>query len=173
MTEPTPSFTERLRQLAMQVIELAQVRARLLSVELSLEVRRLLGSVVWALLAAAFATFAIVMTVVALLMAFWEQRVWIAGGLALLFALVSLWSLWQVRRRLSRLDELLGSSARELSLDREALVRQSGTFREGIIAELNVLDERAHGILKGTALARLGVLLLMVLRRVLKARRSN
>lgn len=171
MTESKPTFAEPLRRLAAQLTELLHTRLRLFGVELSLQVRAVLGSMAWALVAAAFATFAMVMTVVTLLMAFWEQRVWIAGGLMLLFALIALLALWQVRRRLQRLDEFLGSSTRELDLDRDALIQQSEKFRSGLMTELNTLDEQAQKAVKGAVMARLGVFLLLLLRRLLRARR--
>jgi uncharacterized membrane protein YqjE len=113
-----------LRQLLANLLELAQTRAELLTTELSAEIQRAVGVLLWAFIALFFGGLAVLMLALTVIIAVWdEHRLLAAGVFSGLFLGVTLVAGWVVRSRIQSRPRLLAASLEELRLDREALQR--------------------------------------------------
>ena len=113
-----------LRLLLANLLELAQTRVELLTTELSAEIQRAVGVLLWAFIALFFGGLAVLMLALTVIIAVWdEHRLLAAGVFSGLFLGVTLVAGWVVRSRIRSRPRLLAASLDELRLDREALQR--------------------------------------------------
>lgn len=110
-----------LRRLADQGLELAQLRLALLGNELELEAQRLFEALLRGAAALLLLGLTLLSAAALLVVAFWEQRVWVLAVLTLLLGLGACWLLHDARRRLQRSGRLFQASLGELERDRRAL----------------------------------------------------
>jgi uncharacterized membrane protein YqjE len=116
-----------LRLLLANLLDLAQTRVELLTTELSAEIQRAVGVLLWAFIALFFGGLAVLMLALTVIIAVWdEHRLLAAGVVSGLFLGVTLVAGWVVRSRISSRPRLLAASLEELRLDREALQRGAG-----------------------------------------------
>ncbi len=111
-----------LRQMLANLLALAQVRVELLTTELSAEVQRAVGVVVWAFVALFFGGLTVLMLALTVIIAVWDEHRLLAAGLfCALFLAVTVVAGYVVRGRLRSRSRLLGATLDELRRDREAL----------------------------------------------------
>ncbi len=111
-----------LRGLAATLVELAQVRLELFSVEAQEEVLRIAGLVVYGVIALLSLALGICFLAILITVALWdEHRLAALSVFTGLFLLVGLVAVGQARARVLRGSRLFSASIEELRQDREAL----------------------------------------------------
>lgn len=111
-----------LRQMLANLLALAQVRVELLTTELSAEVQRAVGVVVWAFVALFFGGLTVLMLALTVIIAVWdEHRLLAAGVFATAFLAVTVVAAYVVRARMRSRPRLLAATLDELRRDRDAL----------------------------------------------------
>ena len=104
------------------LLALAQVRVELLTTELSAEVQRAVGVVVWAFVALFFGGLTVLMLALTVIIAVWdEHRLLAAGVFATAFLSVTVVAAYVVRARVRSRPRLLAATLDELRRDRDAL----------------------------------------------------
>ncbi len=122
MADKPRNLLEAVRTLLARLVAIAQTRLELLTNELSLEIQRGVEILLWSFIALFFGGLTVLMLALTLVIALWDtHRVLAAGGVAALFALVTLAAAFSVRARLQARTRLLGASLEELKRDAEAL----------------------------------------------------
>ena len=107
-----------LRLLLANLLDLAQTRVELLTTELSAEIQRAVGVLLWAFIALFFGGLAVLMLALTVIIAVWdEHRLLAAGVVSGLFLGVTLVAGWVVRSRISSRPRLLAASLEELRLE--------------------------------------------------------
>lgn len=115
-----------LKNILVTLLSIGKTRAELLVTEIEEEKYRLLGLAGKALAAAFLLALAAIMVVMAVAAAFWEQRIVVFTGFALLFAGVS-WGLINAIRQAARQpSKLFRASLSELETDMTQLQRRGG-----------------------------------------------
>lgn len=115
-----------LKNILVTLLSIGKTRAELLVTEIEEEKYRLLGLAGKALAAAFLLALAAIMVVMAVAAAFWEQRIVVFTGFALLFAGVS-WGLINAIRLAARQpSKLFRASLSELETDMTQLQRRGG-----------------------------------------------
>ncbi len=110
------------RGLAATLIELAQVRLELFSVEAQEEVLRVASMVAYGAIALASLVLGLGFLAMLITVALWdEHRLLALGVFTGLFMLIGLVAAWQARERVKRGSRLFSASIEELRQDREAL----------------------------------------------------
>lgn len=106
-----------LRNLLATLLAIGKTRAELLVTEIEEEKLRLMT--LWAkAIGAAFAlALGVIMAVLAVAMAFWEQRVLVFGLFAVLFSGVAWWLVSSLKRQFSQPSKLFKASLAELETD--------------------------------------------------------
>lgn len=111
-----------LRQMLANLLALAQVRVELLTTELSAEVQRAVGVVVWAFVALFFGGLTVLMLALTVIIAVWDEHRLLAAGLfASAFLAVTAVAAYVVRARVRSRPRLLAATIDELRRDRDAL----------------------------------------------------
>ncbi|NIM42507.1 MAG: hypothetical protein GTN84_15165 [Hydrogenophaga sp.] len=111
-----------LRGLAATIVELAQVRLELFSVEAQEEVLRVAGLVVYGVIALVCMALGLCFLAILITVALWdEHRLAALGAFTGLFLLVGLVAIGQARARVLRGSRLFSATIDELRQDREAL----------------------------------------------------
>ena len=111
-----------LRAMLANLLALLQVRVELLTTELSAEVQRAVGVVVWAFVALFFGGLSVLMLALTVVIAVWdEHRLLAAGSFAAAFLLVTATAAFVVRNRIRSRPRLLAATLDELRRDRDAL----------------------------------------------------
>lgn len=111
-----------LRQMLANLLALAQVRVELLTTELSAEVQRAVGVVVWAFVALFFGGLTVLMLALTVIIAVWDaHRLLAAGVFATAFLAVTVVAAYVVRARMRSRPRLLAATLDELRRDRDAL----------------------------------------------------
>jgi uncharacterized membrane protein YqjE len=111
-----------LRQMLANLLALAQVRVELLTTELSAEVQRAVGVVVWAFVALFFGGLTVLMLALTVIIAVWDEHRLLAAGLFCAgFLAVSAVAGYVVRTRMRSRPRLLAATLDELRRDRDAL----------------------------------------------------
>jgi uncharacterized membrane protein YqjE len=120
---PAPSgLLGSLRQMLANLLALAQVRVELLTTELSAEVQRAVGVLVWAFVALFFGGLAVLMLALTVVIAVWDEHRLLAAGLfAAGFLVVTAVAAYMVRSRVRSRPRLLAATLEELRRDRDAL----------------------------------------------------
>ena len=120
-----PGLLGALRQMLANLLALAQVRVELLTTELSAEVQRAVGVLVWAFVALFFGGLAVLMLALTVVIAVWDQhRLLAAGAFAVAFLVVTVTAALVVRSRIRNRPRPLAATLEELRRDREALARE-------------------------------------------------
>lgn len=110
------------RGLAATLVELAQVRLELFSVEAQEEVLRIAGLVVYGVVALVSLALGVCFLAILITVALWDEHRLVALSVFTgLFLLVGLVAVGQVRARVLRGSRLFSASIDELRQDREAL----------------------------------------------------
>lgn len=111
-----------LRRALAHLIELVHTRLELASVEVEAAVRDALSLVLWSIVAIYCGSLSALLLVLTVLIAFWDtHRLLAAGGITVLFALLSIGAALVVRRRMRTRPRLLAASIAELKRDAAAL----------------------------------------------------
>lgn len=117
-----PGLFGSLRQMLANLLALAQVRVELLTTELSAEVQRAVGVLVWAFVALFFGGLSVLMLAMTVVIAVWDEHRLLAAGLfAAAFLLVTVVAGLVVRARVRSRPRLLAATLEELRRDRDAL----------------------------------------------------
>jgi uncharacterized membrane protein YqjE len=110
------------RGLAATLVELAQVRLELFSVEAQEEVLRIAGLVVYGVIALVSLALGVCFLAILITVALWDEHRLVALSVFTgLFLLVGLLAVGQARARVLRGSRLFSASIEELRQDREAL----------------------------------------------------
>lgn len=126
MAEPNRAgFFAALKRLLATLLASGRARLELLSVELEEEKIRVLDLLVSALAAVFFIALAIVLGIVFLAVAYWEQRVLVFGGACALTLLIGVVLVLRIRGLTAKPSKLFRSSLAELDKDLDALREQS------------------------------------------------
>ncbi|MGV0953071.1 MAG: phage holin family protein [Fluviibacter sp.] len=104
-----------------QLLGVVQTRLELVGLELADARDHLIALLAYAAVAVFFAGVAVVTTLAWLLMAYWEQRLLIAGVAATLFALLAVFSVWRAFSHAQSGTEIFADSLQALQADRAAL----------------------------------------------------
>ncbi|MBL0920049.1 MAG: phage holin family protein [Hydrogenophaga sp.] len=122
MERAAQRLSASVRGLAATLIELAQVRLELLSVEAQEEVLRVASMVAYGAIALASLVLGLGFLAMLITVALWdEHRLLALGVFTGLFLLIGLVAAWQARERVKRGSRLFSASIEELRQDREAL----------------------------------------------------
>lgn len=110
------------RGLAATLVEVAQVRLELFSVEAQEEVLRIAGMLVYGAVALVCVSLGLCFLAMLITVALWDtHRLLALGVFAGLFLAVGAVAVWQTRERVRRGTRLFSASIEELRQDREAL----------------------------------------------------
>lgn len=113
---------ESLRALMATLAAIAQTRLELLSTEAEEQVAYLASLLVWSIVALFLAFTAIVLIVVAIIIVFWDaNRVAVAVGLAVTFAVLALIAFLVLRAQTRNRPRAFQATLEELAKDRERL----------------------------------------------------
>lgn len=122
MEPPVQRLSASVRGLVATLLELAQVRLELLSVEAQEEVLRVAGLVAYGAIALVCLALGLGFLAILITVALWDQhRLLALSVFAAVFLLAGLGAAWQARSRLRRGSRLFSASIDELRQDREAL----------------------------------------------------
>lgn len=122
MAEPSRAgFFAAFRKLLATLVASGRTRLELLTVELEEEKLRLVDLFVSAFAALFVFSLGIVLTIVCLAVAFWEQRLAVFGGAAGFMLLAGVLLVWRIRCLISKPSKLFRSSMAELDKDLAAL----------------------------------------------------
>ena len=120
-----------LRRLLATVHEMAQVRLELLGTEVELEKRRLFDGLLWGAVALLVLGVGLVLLCGFVILLFWEgYRLAAVGVMALLFLVVGVLLMREVRQRLRNPTGMFNASVAELKRDRAGL-HVSGQHEQG------------------------------------------
>lgn len=109
-------------RIVANVLDLARTRLELAAIELQEGAHRLFGYLAWALAAAVLALFALALVVLFVLVLFWDtHRLAAVGGMAVVFALGSLFAFMKVKAGLAARPPMLPATLAELRKDAAAL----------------------------------------------------
>lgn len=114
----------RVRLLIDKVLHLVETRLDLLSVELHEEKCRLIESLIWASAAVflgGMALFTITITIIFVLWANYETRMWALGILSFFYLAAAIFCLFKLKRRFHNGHMPFEESLREIKKDRECL----------------------------------------------------
>lgn len=118
----TSRLSASVRGLAATLIELAQVRLELLSVEAQEEVLRVAGLLAYGAIALVCLALGLGFLAILITVALWDtHRLLALAVFAALFLLAGLLAAWRARERVQRGSRLFSASIDELRQDREAL----------------------------------------------------
>jgi len=118
----TSRLSASVRGLAATLIELAQVRLELLSVEAQEEVLRIAGLLAYGAIALVCLALGLGFLAILITVALWDTHRLVALAVfAALFLLLGLLAAWRARERVQRGSRLFSASIDELRQDREAL----------------------------------------------------
>lgn len=118
----TSRLSASVRGLAATLIELAQVRLELLSVEAQEEVLRVAGLLAYGAIALVCLALGLGFLAILITVALWDtHRLLALAVFAVLFLLAGLLAAWRARERVQRGSRLFSASIEELRQDREAL----------------------------------------------------
>jgi uncharacterized membrane protein YqjE len=118
----TSRLSASVRGLAATLIELAQVRLELLSVEAQEEVLRIAGLLAYGAIALVCLALGLGFLAILITVALWDtHRLLALAVFAVLFLLAGLLAAWRARERVQRGSRLFSASIDELRQDREAL----------------------------------------------------
>jgi uncharacterized membrane protein YqjE len=118
----TSRLSASVRGLAATLIELAQVRLELLSVEAQEEVLRVAGLLAYGAIALVCLALGLGFLAILITVALWDtHRLLALAVFAVLFLLAGLLAAWRARERVQRGSRLFSASIDELRQDREAL----------------------------------------------------
>jgi uncharacterized membrane protein YqjE len=107
-------------RIASTLVAMVGTRLELAAVEFQEDARRMLGHVVWALLALFMAVFALMLVALFVIVLFWDSyRLEAIGGMAALFGLGAAAIMLKVRAGLNTETPLLGATLAELRNDVE------------------------------------------------------
>lgn len=109
------------QNLLATLVAIVQTRVELLATELEEEKRRLLSVMAWGAVAVLMACFGLVFLAVFVTVLFWDDRVVVAGVIAVLFLASGGLAWWRVEQLLKASSGLLAASIGELDGDRQAL----------------------------------------------------
>ncbi|HIV71735.1 MAG TPA: phage holin family protein [Candidatus Aquabacterium excrementipullorum] len=109
------------QNLLATLVAIVQTRVELLATELEEEKRRLLSVMAWGAVAVLLACFGLVFLAVFVTVLFWDDRVLVAGVIAVLFLAAGGLAWWRVEQLLKASSGLLSASIGELDGDRQAL----------------------------------------------------
>jgi uncharacterized membrane protein YqjE len=118
----TSRLSASVRGLAATLIELAQVRLELFSVEAQEEVLRVAGLLAYGAIALVCLSLGLGFLAILITVALWDTHRLVALAVfAALFLLLGLLAAWRARERVQRGSRLFSASIDELRQDREAL----------------------------------------------------
>ncbi len=118
----TSRLSASVRGLAATLIELAQVRLELLSVEAQEEVLRVAGLLAYGAIALVCLALGLGFLAMLITVALWDtHRLLALAAFTVLFLLSGLLAAWRARERVQRGSRLFSASIDELRQDREAL----------------------------------------------------
>lgn len=118
----TSRLSASVRGLAATLIELAQVRLELFSVEAQEEVLRVAGLLAYGAIALVCLALGLGFLAILITVALWDtHRLLALAVFAVLFLLAGLLAAWRARERVQRGSRLFSASIDELRQDREAL----------------------------------------------------
>ncbi len=118
----TSRLSASVRGLAATLIELAQVRLELLSVEAQEEVLRVAGLLAYGAIALVCLALGLGFLAILITVALWDtHRLLALAVFTVLFLLAGLLAAWRARERVQRGSRLFSASIEELRQDREAL----------------------------------------------------
>lgn len=118
----TSRLSASVRGLAATLIELAQVRLELLSVEAQEEVLRIAGLLAYGAIALVCLALGLGFLAILITVALWDtHRLLALAVFTVLFLLAGLLAAWRARERVQRGSRLFSASIEELRQDREAL----------------------------------------------------
>lgn len=116
-----------LRRLGSSVLTLGRIRLELLAIEAQEEKDRLAGLLLWAVLAALLAGFGLLMLLVLVTVAFWDEHRLLALGFGSVVLIVAAAvAVLKVRGLVAQPSTLFQSSIAELREDADALRRRPG-----------------------------------------------
>lgn len=114
-----------LRRFGATLVTLAHTRLELAGTELEEQVAHAASIVVWVVVTLVLGSLALIMTVILLLVAFWDSHPLLAaGGIALALVLATLGSGLALRRQVRARPKFLGATLAELERDRVALAQR-------------------------------------------------
>jgi uncharacterized membrane protein YqjE len=117
----TSRLSASVRGLAATLLELAQVRLELFSVEAQEEVLRVAGLLAYGAIALVCLALGLCFLAILITVALWDQhRLLALGVFTAVFLLAGLLAAWQARARIQRGTRLFSASIEELRQDREA-----------------------------------------------------
>lgn len=90
---------ETVRSLLALIPLLVRAQVAAWTAELSMELDRLVASILWRVILGIFGVLTVWMTAVTIVVAFWDHRVLAAGLVTALFASVTAFAAWRLRRR--------------------------------------------------------------------------
>jgi uncharacterized membrane protein YqjE len=132
MADHAPGVFGSLKTLARDLLETGRTRLALLANEVEEEKIRLADALVSGILAVACLIVGAVLGAIFLILAFPENRLFIAGALCLLFLAAAALFAWRTATGLKRKSALFSASIAELSADIEAL-------RDAVQAEIRAI----------------------------------
>lgn len=114
-----------IRRLLTTFLAIAQTRAELLATELQEEVHRAASVLLWSFVALLFATLAVLMIAVTLLVAFWEEhRLLVALLISAVFVAVTIGTALLARAKVRSKARFLSATLDELKRDRAIVERE-------------------------------------------------
>jgi uncharacterized membrane protein YqjE len=115
-------------RIASTLVAMVGTRLELAAVEFQEDARRLLGHLVWSLLAACLAVFALMLATLFVIVLFWDDyRLQAIGGLTVLYALAAAIILMKVRASLNAQPPLLAATLAELRNDVDYVRHAAGS----------------------------------------------
>lgn len=122
MPQPSAGPSGMFRRLAASFVALGRIRLELLAIEVQEEKDRIAGMLVWAVVTAFIACFALVFVALFVTVALWDShRLQALGGFAALFIALACWGALRLRQLLGTGPSLFQATIAELRADSQAL----------------------------------------------------
>lgn len=115
------SLLDSARDHLRQLLGVVQTRLELVGLELADARDHLVALLAYAAIAVFFGGVAVICALTWLLIAFWEERLMIAGGATVIFALLALGALWRAQQHAQSGGDIFADSLQALQTDRAAL----------------------------------------------------
>jgi len=113
---------DSVKRMLATLLMMARTRLELATTEISEELNSLAMILLWALVAIFFAGLAMLALGALVVIALWDAyRLWAAGGVVIVFALIAAFSAWRMRAAIVSRPRLLAATIAELRRDGEAL----------------------------------------------------
>ena len=127
MSDAKEPVSAPLRRLGVSLLTLSRIRLELFAIEAQEEKERIASLLLWAVLAALLAGFGLLMGLVLITVAFWdEHRLLALGGGTVVLIAAAVVAVLKVKKLIDQPASLFQSSIGELREDAEALRRRPG-----------------------------------------------